>query len=85
MFSERGLLTNLGCGFFDHRGNVLWSGYVNCMAGAGDLDLVAFRPIGVPALEVRIDGPVFPRYQHPAWFTSPSRSSDDRLETVGKV
>src|SRR3979409_1918664 len=40
---------------------------------------------GVPSFNLRVDGPVFCRYQHPAWFASPRRRRDDCLEIVSGV
>src|SRR6266404_3741676 len=40
---------------------------------------------GVPTFKVRVNGSVFSRYQHPAWFASPRRRGDDCLEIVGSV
>src|SRR4030088_2480261 len=41
--------------------------------------------LGVPPFKVRVDGSVFCRYQHPAWFASPRRRGDDCLEIVRSV
>src|SRR5258708_31838110 len=37
---------------------------------------------GVPAFKVGVNGSVFCRYHHPAWFASPRRCGDDCLEIV---
>src|SRR5205807_109752 len=39
----------------------------------------------VPPFEVRVDGPVLCRYQHPARFASPRRCGDDCFEIVSQV
>src|SRR5437868_4571368 len=39
----------------------------------------------VPPFEVRVDGPVLCRYQHPTRFASPRRCGDDCFEIVGQV
>src|ERR1700682_4929183 len=46
---------------------------------------MAVGSCGIPAFEVGIDGSVFCRYQHPAWFASPRRRGDDRFESVSCV
>src|SRR5258705_3756765 len=46
---------------------------------------MAVGPCGIPAFEVRTDGSVFCRYQHPARFASPRRRRDDRFEIVSCV
>src|SRR6266478_9540803 len=55
------------------------------MAGAWDFDRVALGSCGVPPFEIRIDGSVFCRDQHPARFASPRRRGDDGFEIVGQV
>src|SRR5712675_3670117 len=40
---------------------------------------------GVPSFQIRVDGSVLRRYQHPAWFASPRRRGDDCLEIVSGV
>jgi hypothetical protein len=79
------LLTCLRCSFFDQSRNLFRPGDVDRVAGTWDFDLVTVGSCGIPAFEVGVDGSVFCRYQHPAWFTSPRRSGDDRFETVGCV
>src|SRR6266446_8189186 len=78
-------LPSVRCSFFDQSGHLLRMGDVDRMASARDFDLVAVGSCGVPALEVRIDGSVASGYQHPAWFSSPRRCSDDRFEIVSLV
>jgi hypothetical protein len=51
------------------------------VAGTRDFDHVAMSPRAVPSFKVRVDGSVFCRYQHPAWFASLRRRGDDCLET----
>src|SRR6266478_3882172 len=46
---------------------------------------MALGPLGIPALQVRIDGSIFRRYQHPARFASPRSSGDDCFEIIGQV
>src|SRR5580700_2274772 len=70
---------------FDQRRYLFRPGDINRMASAGDFDLVAVGPRSVPSFEVRIDGPICTRYEHPAWLASPRRCSDDRLEIVSRV
>src|SRR6266481_1153731 len=55
------------------------------MAGAWDFDRVALGSCGVPPFEIRVDGSVLCRDQHPARFTSPRRRGDDCFEIVGCV
>src|SRR6266568_2546437 len=55
------------------------------MTSACDFDLVTLRSLGIPAFEVGVDGSVFCRYQHPAWFASPRRRGDDCFEIVSCV
>src|SRR5258707_3883023 len=50
-----------------------------------DFDLVAVGSCGIPAFEVRVNGSVFCRYQHPAGFASPPSRGDDCSEVVSKV
>src|SRR5437899_8071868 len=40
---------------------------------------------GIPPFEVWIDGSIFYRYQHPAWFASPRRRGDHCFEIVRRV
>jgi hypothetical protein len=42
----------------------------------------SMRKRKLPPFKVRIDGSVFCRYRHPAWFASPRRRGDDCLEIV---
>src|SRR5580698_353619 len=70
---------------FDQRSYLFRPGDINRMASAGDFDLVAVGPRSVPPFKVRIDDPVCTCYEHPAWFASPRRCSDDRLEIVSRV
>src|SRR5512132_3671716 len=46
---------------------------------------MTLRSFGIPPFEIRVDGSVFCRYQHPAWFASPYRRGDDRFEIVSGV
>src|SRR5438876_9899991 len=39
----------------------------------------------MPPFEVWIDGSIFYRYQHPAWFASPRRRGDHCFEIVRRV
>src|SRR5580704_9795413 len=41
--------------------------------------------LGVPSFEVRADGPIPCRYDHPTRFASPRKRRDDRLEIVRSV
>src|SRR5882672_9095639 len=55
------------------------------MTGARDFDRVALGSCGVPPFEIGVDGSVFRRHQHPAWFASPRSRGDDRLKIVSEV
>src|SRR6202035_4088299 len=46
---------------------------------------MAMSSLGIPTFEVRVDGSIFCRYQHPARFASPRRRGDDCLEIVSCV
>src|SRR5882762_6268957 len=39
----------------------------------------------IPPFEVGVDGSVFCRYQHPAWFASPRSGGEDCFEIVSRV
>src|SRR6266404_2151788 len=78
-------LPSVRCSFFDQSCNLLWLGDVDRVARARDFDLVTLGSFGVPPFEVRVDGSVFCRYQHPTRFTSPCGRSDDCFEIVGQV
>ncbi len=54
-------------------------------ASRSHFDLFAFRPFGVPALKLGINGSVCGRDQHPARFGSPRRLGDSRFEIGGKI
>src|SRR5947209_6790125 len=41
--------------------------------------------LGVPSFKLRVDGSVFCRYQHPAWFASPRSRGDGCFEIVSGV
>src|SRR5438128_2210272 len=58
---------------------------VDRVTGARDFDRVALGSCGVPPFEVGVDGSVFRRHQHPAWFTSPRRRGDDGLKIISEV
>jgi hypothetical protein len=47
--------------------------------------LVAVGARSVPAFEVRADGSVGSRHQHPAWFASPRSRGDHCFEVVTQV
>src|SRR4029077_15045226 len=47
--------------------------------------LVAFGSFGGPPFEVRVDGPILCRYQHPARFVSPRRRGADCFDIVHSV
>src|SRR6266478_1511462 len=55
------------------------------MAGAWDFDLMTLGSFGVPPFEVRVDGSVLCRDQHPARFASPRSRGDDCFEIVSQV
>src|ERR1700730_13060500 len=46
---------------------------------------MAMSSLGVPPFKLRVDGSVFCRYQHPAWFASPRRRGDGCFEIVSGV
>src|SRR5207253_10332808 len=73
-------LPSVRCSFFDQGRNLLRPGDVDRVTGAFDFDLMTLRSCGIPPFEVGVDGSVFCRYQHPAWFASPRRRGDDRIE-----
>jgi hypothetical protein len=79
------LLPSVRCSFFDQRCNLLrpWrrrpSGWHPQLRPYGCW--LAWRT----AFEVGVDGSVASGYQHPAWFSSPSRRGDDRFEIVSSV
>ena len=52
------------------------------MTSPGDFDLVTLSSFCIPTFEVGVDGSVFRRYQHPAWFTSPRWRGDNCFEIV---
>src|SRR5260370_3597034 len=79
------LLRSVRCSLFDQSCNLLRPGDVDRGAGARDFDLVAVGSCGIPAFEVRVNGSVFCRYQHPAWFASPRSRGDYFSEVVSKV
>src|SRR6266852_1379354 len=78
-------LPSVRCSFFDQGCNLLRSGDVDRVAGAGDFDLVAVGSCGIPPFEIGIDGSVRSRYQRPAWPASPRSCGDDGFEIVSLV
>src|SRR5882724_6479876 len=46
---------------------------------------MALGSLGIPPLQVGIDGSIFCRYQHPTRFASPRGSGDDCFEIVSCV
>src|SRR5438309_11461417 len=46
---------------------------------------MTLRSFGIPPFEVGVDGSVFCRYQHPAWFVFPRSRGDDCFEIVSCV
>src|SRR5205807_3972318 len=46
---------------------------------------MTLRSFGIPPFEVGVDGSVFCRYQHPAWFASPRCCRDYSFEIVSCV
>src|SRR4051812_5597807 len=73
------------CSFFDQSCDFLWPRDVDRVTGARDFDFVALGSLGIPPLQVWIDGSVISRYQHPAWSASPGRCRDHSLEVVSGV
>src|SRR5580698_2751123 len=84
-YSNGNLSANVLCGLFDQRRNLLRVRDVDCMAGSGDLDLVAPGPCGIPTFEIGVDRSVASGYQHPAWFAPPCRRGDHSFEVLGPV
>src|SRR5580704_10625525 len=58
---------------------------VHAVTGACDFDSVALGSLGVPAFQIRIDGSVAARDEHPAGLASPRGDGDDTFEIVAKV
>src|SRR6266851_5629994 len=79
------LLPSVRCSFFDQSCNLLRPGGVDRVAGAWDFDLVAVGSCGIPPFQVRFDGSICCRYQHPARFASPRSRGDDCFEIVSFV
>jgi hypothetical protein len=77
-------LPSVRCSFFNQGCNFLRPGHVDRVTGAWDFDLMALGSFGVPPFEVRVDGSVFCRDQHPARFASPRGRGDDCFEIVGQ-
>src|ERR1700735_5102272 len=75
-FAESRLLRGRARGAFYYAGNFLGMGDEDAVAGAGDFGGVAVGALGVPALEVRVDGAVASGNDHPAGFGSPGRGGD---------
>src|SRR3984957_13560210 len=75
-FADSRLLRGRARGAFDHRGDFLGMGDEDAVAGAGNFSGVAVSALGVPALEVRVDGAVASGNDHPAGFGSPGRGGD---------
>src|SRR6267143_7291103 len=71
--------------FFDQSCNFFRPGDVDRVTRPRDFDLVTLGSFGVPPFEVRVDGSVLCRYQHPARFASPRSRGDDCFEIVGQV
>src|SRR5207253_5549602 len=71
--------------FLDQSCDFLRPGDVNSVTGARDFDLMAIGSLGIPPLQVGIDGSIFRRYQHPTRFASPRRCRDDCFEIVSGV
>src|SRR6266487_6841014 len=55
LLSVRGSFFDQSCDFLRHRD-------VNSMTGARDFDLMALGSLGIPPLQVGIDGSIFRRY-----------------------
>src|SRR6267378_710195 len=71
--------------FFDQSCNFFRPGDVDRVTRPRDFDLVTLGSFGVPPFEIRVDGSVLCRYQHPARFASPRSSGDDCFEIIGQV
>src|SRR5271154_625103 len=52
--------------------------YKDAMTGACDFDRMALGPLGIPTLQVRVDGSIASRHYHPARFGSPGGRGDRR-------
>src|ERR1700723_4645093 len=74
--AEARLLRGRARGALYYAGNFLGMGDEYAVAGAGDFGGVAVGALGVPALQVRVDGAVASGYYHPARFGSPGRGGD---------
>src|SRR5271155_4783175 len=85
LLAESGLLRDRTHCTLNYSGNFLGMRGIDCVTGACDFDCVAMRSRGVPSFKVRVDGSVFFRDQHPAWFASPRGRGDDGLEVVRAV
>src|SRR6266849_6308231 len=48
------------------------------VAGARDFDRVALGPLGIPTFQVRADGSIASRHEHPGRFGSPGSRGDRR-------
>src|ERR1700722_13466639 len=64
--------------FFDHSCNLLRVGYVDTVTSTCDFHLVAVGSCGIPPFEVRVDGSVCSRHQHPTWLRAPRGTGDGR-------
>src|SRR5438552_4654071 len=71
--------------FFDQSCDFLRPGDVNSVTGARDFDLVTLGSFGIPPFEIGVDGSVFCRDQHPAWFASPRSRGEDGFEIASCV
>src|SRR6266403_4803044 len=70
---------------FDQSCNFLRPGDVNSVTGARDFDFMALGSLGIPPLQVGIDGSIFCRDQHPTRFASPGRGRENSFEIVSCV
>src|SRR6266513_3542197 len=71
--------------FFDQSCDFVRPRDVNSVTGARDFDLMALGSLGIPPFEVRVDGSVFCRYQHPTRFASPRRCRDYSFEILSCI
>src|SRR5882762_148187 len=79
------LLPSVRCSFLDQSCNFFRPRSIDRVTGTRDFDLVTVGPCGIPAFELRVDGSVCCRYQHPTRFASPRRRGDDGFEIVSCV
>ena len=58
LLAESELLRDCTCCALDYICNLLGMRHIDAMAGACDFDCVAPGPLGIPTLQVRVDGSI---------------------------